>query len=163
VAVRNVTTYEIELDGRGLRVGVLASRFNHPITRRLLDACEMRLAELGVDSVEVAWVPGAFELPLAARAAAESGRYDALITLGVVIRGGTPHFDYVCRGVTDGVAEVSRSTRLPIAFGVLTTDDVEQALARAVRPGEPGANKGAEAAEVAIEMARLLARMEKAP
>jgi 6,7-dimethyl-8-ribityllumazine synthase len=163
VAVRNVTTYEIELDGRGLRVGVLASRFNHPITRRLLDACETRLAELGVDAVEVAWVPGAFELPLAARAAAESGRYDALITLGVVIRGGTPHFDYVCRGVTDGVAEVSRSTRLPIAFGVLTTDDVEQALARAVRPGEPGSNKGAEAAEVAIEMARLLARMEKGP
>ena len=150
-----------DLDGRGLRVCVIAARFNEPITRRLMEGCEERLRELGVDTVELSWVPGAFELPLAARVAAESGRFDALVTLGVVIRGDTPHFDYVCRGVTDGVAEVSRETRVPVAFGVLTTEDTEQALVRATRAGEPGCNKGTEAAEVAIEMARLVARLQK--
>jgi 6,7-dimethyl-8-ribityllumazine synthase len=112
------------------------------------------------DDVHVAWVPGAFEIPQTARALADTRRYDAIIALGVVIRGGTPHFDYVCRGVTDGVREVMRDTGVPVAFGVLTTDDVEQALERA--GGEHG-NKGRDAAQVAIEMARLLPALREQP
>ncbi|MFQ5697729.1 MAG: 6,7-dimethyl-8-ribityllumazine synthase [Myxococcota bacterium] len=149
------------LDGTGLRVAVVVARFNHLITRRLLDACQSRLESLGCERVDVAWVPGAFEIPLAARAAADSGRYDAIVALGCVIRGGTPHFEYVCRGVTDGVLRVSVQTQVPVAFGVLTTDTAEQALARASTAEEPGANKGAEAAEVAVDMARVLARIQK--
>ena len=98
-------------------------------------------------------MPGAFEIPLAARALARSGRYDALVTLGVVIRGGTPHFDYVCRAVTDGVRDVMRDTGVPVAFGVLTTDDLDQALARV---GGSEGQKGEEAARAAIEMAHLM-------
>jgi 6,7-dimethyl-8-ribityllumazine synthase len=141
-----------------LRFAVVVSRFNHLISVRLLEGCTGELSRRGVieDDVHVAWVPGAFELPLAARALASTGRYDAVIALGVVIRGGTPHFDYVCTGVTDGIQAVMRDTGVPVAFGVLTTDDVEQALARA--GGEVG-NKGEEAALVAIEMARLLPRL----
>ncbi len=150
---------ETHIDGRGLRVGVVASRFNHPISRRLLDGCERRLKEAGCQDVDVLWVPGAFEIPLAAQAAAETGRYHALVALGVVIRGDTAHFDYVCRSVTEGVREVGLRTRIPIAFCVLTTDTVEQALARAAGPGEDGINRGEEAAEVALEMASLLAAL----
>jgi 6,7-dimethyl-8-ribityllumazine synthase len=156
-----VSDIETSLAGAGVRVAVIVARFNHLITRRLLDGCQARLAELGCESVDVAWVPGAFEIPITARVAAESGRYDAIVALGVVIRGGTPHFDYVCRGVTDGVSAVAQSTRVPVAFGVLTTENAEQALARAAAPGEPGSNKGGEAAEAAVEMANLLARIEK--
>jgi 6,7-dimethyl-8-ribityllumazine synthase len=105
-------------------------------------------------------VPGAFEIPLAARELAESGRYAAIVTLGSVIRGGTPHFDYVCDGVTDGVREVMRDTGVPVAFGVLTTDDVEQALARS---GGVEGNKGHDVALAAIEMARLRSALGKAP
>jgi 6,7-dimethyl-8-ribityllumazine synthase len=112
------------------------------------------------DAIDVAWVPGAFEIPLAARALAQSGRYAGVIVLGSVIRGGTPHFDYVCNGVTDGVREVMRDTGIPVAFGVLTTDDIDQALARC--GGEHG-HKGEEAARVAIEMARLCEGLGKAP
>jgi 6,7-dimethyl-8-ribityllumazine synthase len=151
------------LEARGLRVAVVVSRFNHPLTRRLLEACVRRLTELEAEPPDVFWVPGAFEIPLAARAAGETGRYDALVALGVVIRGDTPHFDYVCRGVTDGCREVGLALGIPLAFGVLTTDDVEQALARAAAPGEAGSNKGAEAAEVAVEMAQLLRRVRKEP
>lgn len=148
-------TFAALRDASGLRFGVVVARFNHPICVRLLDGCVRELEQRGVRSedVDVAWVPGAFELPLAARALASSGRYAAVITLGAVIRGGTPHFEYVCQGVTNGVVEVMRETGVPVAFGVLTTDDVEQALARA--GGEDG-NKGAEAALAALEMARLL-------
>jgi 6,7-dimethyl-8-ribityllumazine synthase len=152
---------ESRLDGRGIRVGVVVSRFNHPLSRRLLEGCAARLEELGCESVDVMWVPGAFEIPLAARAAGESGRYDALVAVGVVIRGDTPHFDYVCRAVTDGCREVGLGLGLPVAFCVLTTETVEQALERAALPGEAGSNKGAEAAEVAIEMAQLLAALKK--
>ena len=108
----------------------------------------------------MAWVPGAFEIPLAARELARTGRYDALVTLGVVIRGGTPHFDYVCRGVTDGLRDVMQATGVPVAFGVLTTDDVDQALARA---GGADGNKGAEAAQAALEMAHLRAALAAPP
>jgi len=144
-----------DLDARGLCVALVASRFNHLISIRLVDGARAVLLERGIDpgSLELYWVPGAFEIPQAARRLAESWRFDAIVTLGSVIRGGTPHFDYVCRGVTDGVREVMRATNVPVAFGVLTTDDVEQAIARA---GGSEGNKGADVALAAIEMARLL-------
>lgn len=149
-------TIEAQLDGRGKRVGVVVARFNHLITRRLLEGCEARLRELGCDETEVMWVPGAFELPLAAKLAAETGRYDAIVALGAVIRGDTAHFENVCRAVTDGLRQVILETRRPVAFEVLMTDNEEQAYVRAARPGEPGSNKGREAAETALEMAALL-------
>ena len=155
-------SYPSEGDATGLRFALVASRFNQLVSTRLLEACHETLLERGAreEDVHVAWVPGAFELPLAARVLAESGRYHAIAALGVVVRGGTPHFDYVCNGVTDGVREVMRDTGLPVAFGVLTTDDVDQALARA--GGEQG-NKGRDAALAAIEMARLLPRLAAEP
>lgn len=154
--------YPSSLDATRLRFAVVASRFNHLVSVRLVEGCCRALAERGAspDDVHVAWVPGAFEIPLAARQLAKSGRYDAIVTLGNVIRGGTPHFEYVCRGVTDGVRDVMRDTAVPVAFGVLTTDDVEQALARA---GGADGNKGEEAALVAIEMARLGPALASAP
>jgi 6,7-dimethyl-8-ribityllumazine synthase len=152
-----MNSIEVPLDGRGLRVGVVVARFNPEITERLLEGCARRLEELGCREVDVLGVAGAFEIPLAAQQAARSGRYDALVAIGAVIRGDTAHFEYVCQGVTEGVARVALDCATPIAFCVLTTDDEEQALARAARPGEPGANKGSEAADVAVEMARLLA------
>jgi 6,7-dimethyl-8-ribityllumazine synthase len=150
------------VDANGLRLGVVVSRFNHLITAKLLEGSVRELAARGCadDDVHVAWVPGAFEIPLAARALACTGRYAAIVTLGVVIRGGTPHFDYVCRAVTDGVRDVMRDTGIPVAFGVLTTDDVDQALARA---GGSEGNKGEEAARAALEMAHLLRAIEKPP
>jgi 6,7-dimethyl-8-ribityllumazine synthase len=157
-----VRLYETGVTAADLRFGVVVSRFNHLISVRLLEGCTAELSRRGAGEgdVHVAWVPGAFELPSAARALAVSGRYDALIALGVVVRGGTPHFDYVCSGVTDGIQQVMRDTGVPVAFGVLTTDDVDQALARA---GGDAGNKGEEAAQVAIEMARLLPRMAEPP
>ena len=155
-------SYPIRRDALGLRVAIVVSRFNHLITVRLLDGCVAELVARGAatDDLHVAWVPGAFEIPHAARTLAASGRYDAIVTLGVVIRGGTPHFEYVCRAVTDGVREIIRDTGVPVGFGVLTTDDVAQALARA--GGEHG-NKGAEAALAVIEMAHLARAASKAP
>ena len=143
------------LDAHGLTVALVASRFNHLISIRLVEGARAVLLERGIvpENLHLFWVPGAFEIPQAARRLAESGRFDAIVTLGSVIRGGTPHFDYVCRGVTDGVREVMRTTNVPVAFGVLTTDDVEQAIARA---GGSDGNKGGEVALAAIEMARLL-------
>ncbi len=152
-------TVETKLAGEGVRVGLVVARFNHLITRRLVEGCEARLRQLGCEETEVLWVPGAFEVPLGAQEAARTGRYDALVAIAVVVRGDTPHFDYVCRGVTDGVRQVGLEQRIPVAFGVLTTETVEQALVRAARPGEPGINKGAEAAEVAVEMASLLTQL----
>ena len=145
-----------------LRLAIVVSRFNHLVSVRLLEGATRELTRRGVadDDVHVAWVPGAFEIPQTARALADTRRYDAIIALGVVIRGGTPHFDYVCQGVTDGVREVIRDTGVPVAFGVLTTDDVEQALERA--GGEHG-NKGRDAALAAIEMARLLPALREQP
>ena len=154
--------YETRTDAGGLRFAVVVSRFNHLICVRLLDGCHRELLARGARSedVHVVWVPGAFEIPQAAGVLAASGRYDAIVTLGVVIRGGTPHFEYVCSGVTEGVREVMRDTGVPVAFGVLTTDDVPQALDRA---GGDHGHKGEEAARVAIEMARLLPRLASAP
>lgn len=155
-------TYGSSVDACGLRFAVVVGRFNHVVCAKLLDGCAAELARRGADAddIHVAWVPGAFEIPLAARVLAASGRYDAIVALGAVIRGGTPHFDYVCSGVTDGVREVMRDTSVPVAFGVLTCDDADQALARA---GGAGGNKGVEAALAAIEMARLAPRLAAPP
>ncbi len=157
-----MNTYERSEDASGLHFAIVVSRFNLLISEKLLDACLAELVRCGArrEDVDVAWVPGAFDIPIAARALASSGRYHALVTLGSVIRGETPHFDYVCRGVTDGLREVMRDISVPVGFGVLTTDDVGQALARA--GGEHG-NKGEEAALAAIEMARLMIRLGKPP
>ena len=155
-------SYPTRREGRGLRIGIVVARFNHLISARLLEGALEELAKAGAkpEDVHVAWVPGAFEIPLAARELARSGRYHALITLGAVIRGGTPHFDYVCQGVTAGVGDVMQATGIPVAFGVLTTDDVDQALERA---GGSGGNKGAEAAQAALEMAHLRVALAAPP
>lgn len=149
-----MNVYPSNRDASGLRLAVVVGRFNHLVSERLLDGCAAEFARRGgsPDALDVVWVPGAFEIPQAARSLAKTGRYDAIVTLGAVIRGGTPHFDYVCRGVTDGVREVIRDHEIAVAFGVLTTDDLDQALARA---GGAEGNKGEEAAQVAIEMAHF--------
>jgi 6,7-dimethyl-8-ribityllumazine synthase len=154
-------TIEVRPDGQGVRVAVVVSRFNQRVSSRLLEGCLSRLRELGCEDIDVFWVPGAFEIPLAAQVAIESGRYDAFVALGAVIRGGTAHFECVCQGVTDGLQQVSLRTGASVAFGVLTTDNAEQALKRSAAPGEPGSNKGAEVAEVALEMASLIALLRK--
>ncbi len=147
------------LDASGMRVAVVVARFNHLISVRLVDGARDALLAHGLedDNLTIFWVPGAFEIPQAARGLAQSGRFDAIVTLGSVIRGGTPHFDYVCRGVTDGVREVMRTSDVPVGFGVLTTDDIDQALARA---GGSDGNKGGEVAMAAIEMANLRRAIE---
>jgi 6,7-dimethyl-8-ribityllumazine synthase len=157
-----VRLYPSRRDAAGLRLAAVVSRFNHLISARLLEGCAEELLARGAapDALDVAWVPGAFEIPQAAHTLAASGRYDAVVALGVVIRGGTPHFEYVCRAVADGVREIPRDTGVPVAFGVLTCDDVEQALARA--GGEQG-NKGAEAALAAVEMAHLVRALGRSP
>ena len=147
--------YEGKLVSEGIRVGIVAARFNEFIVSKLLSGCEDGLLRHGVRSedITVAWVPGAFEIPLAAQAMAKSGKYDAVITLGAVIRGATSHYDYVCAEVSKGVANVSLNTGVPVLFGVLTTDTIEQAIERA---GTKAGNKGAECAQGAIEMVNLL-------
>jgi 6,7-dimethyl-8-ribityllumazine synthase len=144
-----------DLDGTGLRIAFACGRFNDVITDRLLDGARRKLRELGVadgDVTEV-WAPGAFELPLVAKALAETGDHDAVITLGAVIRGGTPHFEYVAGECAAGVLRVGLDTGVPVVFGVLTVDTVAQAEERSV--DGPG-NKGAESAETAVEMASIL-------
>ena len=142
------------LEGRELRFGIVVSRFNRSVTAPLLAGALEALKAHGVadDDVVVAHVPGAFEIPFAADAMARAAKYHALICLGAVVRGETPHFDYICAEVTRGLGRIMAEQRLPIAFGVLTTDTIEQALARA---GEGHGNKGYEAAVTAIEMAQL--------
>ncbi len=135
----------------GARFGIILSRFNDLITERLLEGALDTLRRHGVDTEELPVVecPGAFEIPVLAKQMATSGTYDAIITLGAVIRGATPHFDYVCSGVTSGITSVSVDTGVPVIFGVLTTDTIEQALERA---GSKAGNKGEEAALAALEM-----------
>lgn len=146
--------YEGNLVSQGLKYGIVVGRFNEFITSKLLGGALDALKRHGVndDEVEVAWVPGAFEISLIAQKMAESGKYDAVITLGTVIRGSTPHFDYVCSEVAKGVASINLKTGVPTIFGVLTTDSIEQAVERA---GTKAGNKGWEAATAAIEMANL--------
>ncbi|MDO3679230.1 6,7-dimethyl-8-ribityllumazine synthase [Paenibacillus ehimensis] len=150
--------YEGHLVSQGLKYGIVVGRFNEFITNKLLGGALDALKRHGVqeDEVEIAWVPGAFEIPLIAQKMAESGKYDAVITLGAVIRGSTPHFDYVCNETAKGVAAISLKTGIPVIFGVLTTDSIEQAVERA---GTKAGNKGWEAAASAIEMANLTKRL----
>jgi 6,7-dimethyl-8-ribityllumazine synthase len=150
---------EGNLDATGLRFGIIVGRFNSFIGERLLEGALDALVRHGADDgqIDVARVPGAFEIPLAAKKLAASGKYDALICLGAVIRGSTPHFDYVASEVSKGVASVSLETGVPVAFGVLTTDSIEQAIERA---GTKAGNKGFEAAVTAIETANLLKRLK---
>ncbi len=145
---------EGKLDAKGLKIAIVVSRFNSFICERLLEGATDVLVRHNADegSIDVVRVPGAFEIPLAAKKLATSGRYDGVICLGAVIRGATPHFDYVCAEVSKGVASVSLDTEIPIAFGVITTDTIEQAIERA---GSKAGNKGAEAAMVVIEMLNL--------
>lgn len=151
-----MNVYPADFDATGLTFAIVVARFNHLVSSRLLGSATAELKRRGSETIDVAWVPGAYEIPQAARVAASSGRYDAVITLGAVIRGGTPHFDYVCRAVTDGVRDVIRDTGVPVTFGVLTTDDAHQALSRT--GGEDG-DKGRDVALAAIEMARLIPRL----
>ena len=146
--------HSVKLDGQFLRVGIVAGRFNDAIVRNLVDGAADALTRHGVadDDIQLVWVPGAFEIPHATRMLAASGTVDAVICLGAVIRGATPHFDYVAGECASGVARVATDTGVPCIFGVLTTDTIEQALERA---GTKAGNKGADAAVAAIEMANL--------
>ena len=146
---------EGNLIAQGLKIGIAAARFNEFIVSELESGAEDGLQRHGVkeSDIDLAWVPGAYELPLAAKKMAKSGKYDAVICLGAVIRGSTPHFDYVCAEVSKGVANVSLDSEVPVIFGVITTDSIEQAIERA---GTKAGNKGFDAAATAIEMANLL-------
>ena len=141
-------------EGQGLKIAIVASRFNEFIVNKLVSGAEDCLRRHGVadDDITLAWVPGAFEIPLAAKKLAMSGHYDAVICVGAVIRGATSHYDYVCAEVSKGIASVSLQTGIPVLFGVLTTDTIEQAIERA---GTKAGNKGYDAAVSAIEMANL--------
>jgi 6,7-dimethyl-8-ribityllumazine synthase len=140
------------------RFAIVVSRFNHFITEHLLSGAEDALQRHGVaaEQITAAWVPGAFEIPLAAQKMAQSGKYQAVICLGAVIRGATPHFDYIAAEVSKGVAAVSLQTGIPVIFGVLTTDNIEQAVERA---GTKAGNKGWDAAVTALEMTNLLTQL----
>ena len=139
----------------GMKIGIVASRFNEFITSKLIGGAldGLRRHEAREEDIELVWVPGAFEIPLVAEKMAESGRYDAVICLGAVIRGATSHYDYVCAEVSKGIAHVSLNAKIPVMFGVLTTDTIEQAIERA---GTKGGNKGYDCALSAIEMVNLL-------
>ena len=146
------------LNGTGNSFAIIATRFNELITRKLLEGAQDSLVRHGVsaDDITIIWVPGAFEIPLVAQKLAQTGKYDAVITVGAVIRGSTPHFDYVSSEVSKGVATASMATGVPIIFGVLTTDTIEQAIERA---GTKAGNKGADAAVSAIEMVDLIGKL----
>ena len=148
-------TYKGDTLGRGLRIGIAASRFNESVTTRLLNGAIEGLTANGVSrqEIDIAWTPGALELPIVAKQMAASGRYDAVVCVGAVIRGETAHFDYVSAGAQQGVVQAALETGIPIMFGVLTTDNAEQAMARS---GGKKGNKGFDAAAGAIEMANLL-------
>ncbi len=150
--------YEGSLIGKGLKFGIVVSRFNEFITNKLLSGAKDALQRHDVADadIETAWVPGAFEIPVIARKMAMSGKYDAVICLGAVVRGATPHFEYVASEVSKGVAKISLDTGIPVLFGVITADNLEQAIERA---GTKSGNKGFDAAVNAIEMANLMKNM----
>jgi len=147
--------FEGELLGEGLRFGLVISRFNEFISKKLLEGAQDALQRHGVkeEDIEIAWTPGAFEIPLIARKLAQTKKYDAIICLAAVIRGGTPHFEYIAAEVTKGIAKVGLESGLPVIYGVITADTLEQAIERA---GTKAGNKGFDAAMSAIEMANLL-------
>lgn len=146
---------EGKLVAKEMRIGIIAARFNEFIVSKLLDGAldGLRRHDVKEDDISVAWVPGAFEIPIAAQKMAESGKYDAVICLGTVIRGSTSHYDYVCNEVSKGIAHVSMESKIPVLFGVLTTENIEQAIERA---GTKAGNKGYDCALSAIEMVNLL-------
>ncbi|PWA12416.1 6,7-dimethyl-8-ribityllumazine synthase [Pueribacillus theae] len=148
-------TFEGHLVGTGLKIGIIVGRFNDFITSKLLSGAEDALLRHGVneEDIDIAWVPGAFEISLIAKKMADSQKYDAVITLGTVIRGATPHFDYVCNEVAKGVSSASLTSGVPVIFGILTTETIEQAVERA---GTKAGNKGWDAGVSAIEMANLV-------
>ena len=152
-------TFEGKLVCEGIRVGIVAARFNDFIVSKLVGGCEDTLLRHGVrpEDISLAWVPGAFEIPLIVSKMAKSGKYDAVIALGAGIRGWTSHYDYVCSEVSKGVANVSLNSDIPVMFGVLTTDTIEQAIERA---GSKAGNKGSECAQGAIEMVNLIRALE---
>lgn len=151
--------YEGKLVAESIKVGIVCARFNEFIVSKLLGGCEDTLLRHGVqaEDISVAWVPGAFEIPLIASKMARSGKYDAVIALGAVIRGNTSHYDYVCSEVSKGIAAVALESGIPVMFGVLTTDTIEQAIERA---GTKAGNKGAECAQGAIEMVNLIRALD---
>jgi 6,7-dimethyl-8-ribityllumazine synthase len=153
-----MNTIEGQLVGTDLKIGIVVGRFNDFIGSRLLDGATGTLVRHGVEEsdIDVAWVPGAYEIPLVAKKMAASGKYDAIITLGAVIRGATTHYDYVCSEVAKGVSAASDATGVPVMFGVLTTENIEQAIERA---GTKAGNKGVDMAVGAIEMANLLKKL----
>ena len=146
------------LSGKGLKFGIVAARFNEFIVSKLVSGAldTLHRHETADADIDVAWVPGAFEIPIAAKKMAESGKYDAVLCLGAVIRGSTTHYDYVCNEVSKGVAQVGLQTGVPTIFGVVTTENIEQAIERA---GTKAGNKGADAAMAAMEMASLLGKL----
>ena len=151
--------YEGKLVSRDIKIGIVAARFNEFIVSKLIGGCEDTLLRHGVkeEDISLAWVPGAFEIPLIAGKMARSGEYDAVIALGAVIRGSTSHYDYVCAEVSKGIAAVSLDSGVPVLFGVLTTDTIEQAIERA---GTKAGNKGADCAQGAIEMVNLIRKLD---
>ncbi|MBB1534286.1 6,7-dimethyl-8-ribityllumazine synthase [Leptotrichia sp.] len=148
-------TLEGKFNGKGLRIGIVAGRFNEFITSKLVGGAVdvLRRNDVNDEDIDIAWVPGAFEIPLITKKMAESEKYDAILTLGAVIKGATPHFDYVCAEVSKGVAQISLQTGLPVMFGVLTTNNIEEAIERA---GTKAGNKGADVAFGALEMIDLI-------
>ena len=152
--------YKRQVVSSGIKVGIVASRFNEFITSKLVAGAMDGLIrhDVNEDDVDVAWVPGAFEVPLIAKKMAGSGKYDAVICVGAVIRGSTSHYDYVCSEVSKGIASVSLSSGIPVMFGILTTDTIEQAIERA---GTKAGNKGYDCALGAIEMVNLIREIEK--
>ena len=152
-------TFEGNLVSQGIEIGIVAARFNDFIVSRLIGGCEDTLLRHSVreEDISLAWVPGAFEIPLIASKMAKSGKFDAVIALGAVIRGSTSHYDYVCSEVSKGIANVSLNSNVPVLFGVLTTDSIEQAIERA---GSKAGNKGSECAQGAIEMVNLIRALE---
>ena len=153
-------TLEGKLVAEGIRIGIVVARFNEFITSKLLGGAMdgLRRHDVAEDDIHVAWVPGAFEIPLVAKKMAKSGKYDAVICLGAVIRGSTSHYDYVCNEVSKGIAAVSMDAGIPVMFGVVTTENIEQAIERA---GTKAGNKGYDCALGAIEMVNLLRAMEE--
>ncbi|MGI6731987.1 MAG: 6,7-dimethyl-8-ribityllumazine synthase [Anaerovoracaceae bacterium] len=151
--------YEGKLVSKEIKVGIVAARFNEFITSKLLGGAldGLKRHDVNEENIEIAWVPGAFEIPLIASKMAESGRYDAVICLGAVIRGSTTHYDYVCSEVSKGIAHISLNSDIPVMFGVLTTENLEQAIERA---GSKVGNKGFDCATGAIEMVNLIREME---
>ena len=148
-------TFEGKFDGKNVRIAIVAGRFNEFITSKLVGGAldVLKRNDVSEENIDIAWVPGAFEIPLIAKKLANTQKYDAIITLGAVIKGSTPHFDYVCAEVSKGVAQISLQSELPVIFGVLTTNNIEEAIERA---GTKAGNKGADAAFSAIEMINLI-------